>query len=81
MHPDRADLSQSVSEVIPMDTKRVRTIEEIVFDSVNPPEVLPKGGEYCVEAVLENGIILYTDDGDRFMIDLDTFEAGFEAIG
>ena len=61
--------------------KRVRTIEEIVFDQADPPEILPKGQEYSVEAVVDNGIILYADDGDRFMIDLVTFEAGFEAVG
>ena len=31
-----------------------------------------------MESVLENGIILYTEDGERYMIDLDTFEDGFE---
>ena len=41
---------------------------------------LAKGSVYGVEAVLDNGIILYTDLGDRFMIDLATFEAGFEAV-
>ena len=63
-----------------MNPKRVKTIEEIIFEQTDPPEVLPKNSEYCVEAVLENGIILYSDDGDRFMIDLTTFEAGFEAV-
>ena len=62
-----------------MEIKRVRTVEEIVFDGVNPPVTLPKGSEYLVEAVLDNGIILYTEDGERFMIDLKTFESGFEA--
>ena len=60
--------------------KRVRTVEEIVFELADPPVTLPKGGVYSVEAVLDNGIILYTDAGDRFMIDLATFEAGFEAV-
>lgn len=64
-----------------MNPKRVRTIEEIIFEQVDPPEVLPKGSEYWVESVQENGIILFTDDGDRFMIDLMTFENGFEAVG
>ena len=64
-----------------MDIKRVRTVEEIVFDRADPPVTLPKGCVYSVEAVLENGIILYTDGGERFMIDLATFEAGFEAVG
>ena len=60
--------------------KRVRTVEEIVFEQTDPPVTLPKGRVYSVEAVLDNGIILYTDSGDRFMIDLATFEAGFEAV-
>ena len=60
--------------------KRVRTIEEIVFDRADPPVILEKGRVYGVEAVLENGIILYTEAGERFMIDLDTFERGFEAV-
>ena len=63
-----------------METRRVRTIEEIVFDRADPPVTLPKGCTYNVEAVLNNGIILYTDEGDRFMIDLETFESGFEAV-
>jgi hypothetical protein len=63
-----------------MDEKRVRTIEEIVFDRVQPPVTLAKGSVYGVEAVLENGVILYTDGGERFMIDLETFENGFEAV-
>ena len=63
-----------------MDEKRVRTVEEIIFEHADPPVILPKGSEYLVEAVLEKGIILYTDEGDRFMIDLTTFENGFEAV-
>ena len=61
--------------------KRVRTVEEIIFETADPPVNLPKGTVYCVEAVLDNGIILYTEDGDRFAIDLKTFEDGFEAVG
>ena len=64
-----------------MSDKRVRTIEEIVFETADPPVTLPKGAVYCVEAVFDNGIILYTEDGDRFIIDLKTFEDGFEAVG
>ena len=63
-----------------MEEKRVRTIEEIVFESADPPVTLKKGEVYRVEAVLPGGIILYTDGGERFMIDLDTFEKGFEAV-
>ena len=64
-----------------MGVKRVRTVEEIVFDQANPPVTLAKGSVYCVEAVLEGGIILYNDEGERIMIDLITFENGFEAVG
>ena len=64
-----------------MDIRRVRTIEEIVFEQSDPPVTLPKGREYMVEAVLHKGVILYTEDGERFMIDLITFENGFEAVG
>ena len=64
-----------------MGIRRVRTVEEIVFESADPPVTLPKGSVYSVEAVLEKGIILYTDEGERFMIDLPTFEQGFEAVG
>ena len=63
-----------------VDVKRVRTVEDIVFDRADPPVTLPRGSVYSVEAVLDGGIILYTDDGDRFMIDLVTFENGFEAV-
>ena len=61
--------------------KRVRTVDEIIFERTDPPVTLPKGTVYCIEAVLDNGVILYTEDGDRFSIDLKTFEDGFEAVG
>lgn len=64
-----------------MSDKRVRTVEEIIFETADPPVTLPKGTVYCVEAVLDNGVILYNEDGDRFIIDLMTFEDGFEAVG
>ena len=59
--------------------KRVRTLDDIVFESAEPPVTLPKGREYGVEAVTEQGVVLQSDDGERFMIDLETFEQGFEA--
>ena len=64
-----------------MADRRVRTIDEIIFDNLQPPVVLEKGAEFFVEAVVEGGIILYTAEGERFLIDLNTFEAGFEAVG
>ena len=63
-----------------MQDRRVRTIEQIIFENANPPVVLEKGAVYSVEAVTDSGIILYTDAGERFMIDLQTFENGFEAV-
>ena len=49
-----------------MDDKRVRAIDEIVFEQTDPPTVLKRGSLYSVEAVLEGGVILYTGD-ERFM--------------
>ena len=63
-----------------METRRVRTVEQIVFENADPPVTLEKGSVYGVEAVMEGGIILFTEDGERFMIDLQTFENGFEAV-
>ena len=63
-----------------MERRRVRTIDDIVFDKKDHAVTLYKGNEYEVEKVLERVIILCTDDGDRIMIDLETFENGFEAI-
>ena len=61
--------------------KRVRTVGEIIFETADPPVILHKGIVYSVETVLDNGVKLYTEDGDRFIIDLKTFEDGFEAVG
>jgi hypothetical protein len=63
-----------------MEEKRVRTIDEIIFESAQPPVTLPKGCVYAVESVLAAGVILRAETGDRFMIDLTTFENGFEAV-
>ena len=60
--------------------KHVRTREEIIFDKLDPPVVLPKGAVFGVTDVVENGIILVGEDGEPVMIDLYTFEAGFEAL-
>lgn len=63
-----------------MERRRVRTIDEIIFGQGEESTVLPKGLELAVETVLEKGIILCSDEGERMMIDLETFEKGFEAI-
>lgn len=60
--------------------KRVRTTQEIIFEKADPPVVLPAGAVYGVANVVENGIILVGEDGEPVMIDLYTFEAGFEAL-
>ncbi len=60
--------------------KRVRTTQEIIFEKADPPVVLSAGAVYGVADVVENGIILVGEDGEPVMIDLYTFEAGFEAL-
>ena len=62
-----------------MNEKRVRTVDEIIFEQADPQVVLAKGSVYAVEAVLEKGVVLRTEQGERFMIDLNTFELGFDA--
>ena len=64
-----------------MERRRVRTIDDIVFEQGEQTETLHKGSEFAVETVLEKAIILCSDEGDRIMIDLETFENGFEAMG
>lgn len=63
-----------------MSEKRVRNIDVIELDEHVPPLRLEKGGEFIVEDVVENYIILRSEDGPSFMVDLPTFEVGFEAV-
>lgn len=58
------------------ETKKVKAADDIIFEKAGI--TIEKGTVFFVESVLENGIILYTEDGERYMIDLDTFEDGFE---
>ena len=60
--------------------RHVRTREEIIFDKNDPPVVIPKGAVFGVANVVENGIVLIGEDAEPVMIDLYTFEAGFEAL-
>ncbi len=60
--------------------KKVRTIDEIIFEKADPPVTLPKGMEFEVVQVKPEGIILRSGEEDWIQIDLNTFEAGFEAI-
>jgi len=56
--------------------KKVRAYDDIVFEEKNI--TLPKGSVYAIEEISGLGIILRDDRENRFMIDLDTFEKGFE---
>jgi hypothetical protein len=64
-----------------MTMRRVRTVEEIVFEKADPPVTLPKGAVYMVYEVIDGGIVLLAEDGELIAIDQNTFEAGFEAVG
>lgn len=64
-----------------MEIRRVRTIDDIVFEQENESITLHKGSIFTVETVLEKGIILCSEEGERIMIDLESFENGFEALG
>ena len=61
--------------------KKVRTVDDIIFESAEPPITLLKGAVFLVEMVLADRIVLQAEDGEYYEIDLDTFEAGFEAVG
>lgn len=58
------------------EVKKVRTCDDITFEEAGI--TFPKGMVFMIEAVEEQGIILYTELGERFMIDYETFENGFE---
>ena len=58
------------------ETKKVKASDDIIFEKAGI--TIPKGTVFFIESVMQNGIILYTEEGERYMIDLDTFEDGFE---
>lgn len=58
------------------EVKKVRTCDDITFEEAGI--TFSKGMVFMIEAVEEQGIILYTELGERFMIDYETFENGFE---
>ena len=64
-----------------MEVQRVRTIDDISYEQEKETVTIHKGSEFFVEKVLEKGIILCSDEGERMMIDLDSFEKWFEALG
>ena len=57
--------------------KKVRAVDDILFDA-KPEFNIARGTVFAVGGVQENGVILEAADGDRFLLDLDTFEKGFE---
>ncbi|MBQ0001457.1 MAG: hypothetical protein KBT01_08000 [Clostridiales bacterium] len=58
------------------EVKKVKTSDDITFQEAGI--TFPKGMIFMIESVEPEGIILYTDLGERFMIDFETFENGFE---
>ena len=60
--------------------KKVRTVDDVIFETAEPPITLLKGAVFLVELVTRNSIVLQAEDGEYYEIDLDTFEAGFEAM-
>ena len=63
-----------------MSVRRVATIDDVVFENTDPVITLPKDSVYTVETVLKKGIVLLSEDGERIMIDLVTFENCFMAV-
>lgn len=59
--------------------KRVKASDDIIFEEAGI--TIPKGTVFMIESLNNMGIILYTEEGDRYMIDLVTFENGFEIAG
>lgn len=57
--------------------KKVRAIDDIVFDNQEIP-LVRKGTEFSVAGVIGSGIVLHAADGEDYVIDTETFEAGFE---
>lgn len=58
------------------EVKRVMVSEDIIFEEAGI--TFKKGMIFVVEEVNEQGIILDAESGERYMIDFDTFENGFE---
>lgn len=58
------------------DIKRVIAADDIVFEEAGV--TIPKGSIFIIDEVFPQGIVLITESGERCMIDLETFEEGFE---
>ncbi|MCQ2452692.1 MAG: hypothetical protein MJ075_06125 [Oscillospiraceae bacterium] len=57
--------------------KKVRAVDDIEFE-LAPEYNIAKGTEFGIGGVQDDGVILIAANGDRFLLDTDTFEAGFE---
>ncbi len=62
-----------------MSEKRVIAIYDLVLDKAAPAVNIPKGTVCAVEDVIENWVILRLADGSSCMVDIPTFEVGFDA--
>ena len=63
-----------------MNERSVRAVNSFYLDRNLPPVRITKGMVYNVEEVVENCIILNTDGGPSFLVDMYTFERMFEAV-
>ena len=60
---------------------RVRAVDDIIFECETPPVVIREGAVYEVEGRNDFGIILCEEKtGERYLMDFQTFEVGFEAM-
>lgn len=57
--------------------KKVRAIDDIIFEG-NEEMNIAKGTVFAIEDVAQGGVILNTEEGERFLLDFETFENGFE---
>lgn len=59
--------------------KKVKAFDNIVFEEKGI--TLAKGTVFEIEEIGAPGVILRDAEGSRWLIDLDTFEKGFDAYG
>lgn len=56
--------------------KKVKAIQDIVFEG-KEISLIPEGTVYTIGGVVGSAIILQSADGEDYLIDGETFEAGF----
>ena len=64
-----------------MDKKWVIAIDDIIFPDAKEPMEIKKDTVFCVEEINPVAVILDGPDEERYVIDLETFEKGFAALG